>query len=134
MLTDSTFGLIVFISAYIISRIISEGSLRKLSIEQKGMLLDAFSGYRIYSLVAVFIVVVSYLLSTYFFWQYDKFLTPFFFSLILAVLLLNSLFAYRKLRTLSLPGSYLKTFWLSAIIQYIGLIFLLVPALARSFG
>jgi hypothetical protein len=134
MLSDSFFGLVVFVSAYIIGRIISESSLRKLSLEQKAILLDAFSTYRIYSLIAVFIVVVSYLLCSYFFWQYDRFLTPFFFGLILVVLLFNSVFAYSKLRTLDLPASYIKSFWLSSVIQYIGVIFLFVPTLSKYFG
>ena len=133
MFSDSIFGLVLFISAYIISRIISESSLRKLSIEQKAILLDAFSSYRIYSLIGVFVIVVSYLLASYFLWQYDRFVTPFFFGLIILVLIFNSIFAYNKLRTLDLPGGYLRTFWLSAVIQYIGVIFLFVPTLSKYF-
>jgi hypothetical protein len=134
MFSDSIFGLVVFVSAYIISRIISEGALRKLSVEQKAMLLDAFSSYRIYSLIAVFLIVVTYLLSTYFFWQYDNFLTPFFFGLILLVLAFNSVYAYGKLRALEIPRSYINSFWLSSALQFIGVIFLFAPTLAKYFG
>ena len=64
--TDSTFGLVVFVSTYIIGRILNEGALRKLSVEQKAALLDAFSSYRVYSLIAVAVIFVGYIFSVYF--------------------------------------------------------------------
>lgn len=133
MFSDSMFGLVVFVSAYIIGRIISEGALRKLTIEQKAALLDGFSQYRIYSLVAVFLIVVTYLLTTYFFFQYDYYLTPVFFGLILLVLAFSSLYAHSKLKALGMPADYIRSFLLSSIIQYIGLIFLFAPTLSKYF-
>lgn len=134
MFTDSTFGLVVFVSTYIIGRILNEGALRKLSIEQKAALLDAFSSYRIYSLVAVAVIFVGYILSIYFLSKYDYFTNAFFFGLIICVMLYNTFFAYKKLYSLELPSGYMKSFWLSSIIQYIGVLFLFVSILSRYLG
>jgi hypothetical protein len=134
MFTDSTFGLVVFVSTYIIGRILNEGALRKLSIEQKAALLDAFSSYRIYSLVAVAVIFVGYILSIYFLSKYDYFTNAFFFGLIICVMLYNTFFAYKKLYSLELPSGYMKSFWLSSIIQYIGVLFLFVSILGRYLG
>jgi uncharacterized membrane protein (UPF0136 family) len=132
--SDSTFGLVVFVSAYIISRIVNEGALRKLSLEQKAALLDAFSAYRIYSLVAVMLIFVGYLFSLYFLSQYDHFINTFFFAMIICVMFYNTFFAYKKLAPLNLPAGYMKSFWLSTIIQYIGVLFLFLAVLGKYFG
>lgn len=131
---DPTFGLIVFVSAYVISRIISEGALRKLSVEQKAALLDAFSAYRIYSLIAVLAIFVGYIFCVYFLARYDYFVNTFFFMLIICLMLYNTFFAYKKLYPLNLPAGYVKSFWLSSIIQYIGILFLFVAVIGKYFG
>jgi hypothetical protein len=134
MLTDTTFGLVVFVSSYIVGRIINEGALRKLSVEQKAALLDSFSSYRIYSLIAVAVIFVGYIFSVYFFSRYDYFINTFFFVLIICVMLYNSFFAYKKLYTLDLPPGYMKSFWLSSIIQYIGVLVLFMSVLGKYFN
>jgi hypothetical protein len=134
MLTDSTFGLVVFVSTYIIGRIINEGALRKLSSEQKAALLDAFSSYRIYSLIAVAVIFVGYIFSIYFLSKYDYFVNGLFFALIICVMLYNTFYAYKTLYTLELPSAYMKSFWLSSIIQYIGVLFLFMSVLGKYIG
>src|ERR1044071_9511846 len=106
MFNDTTFGLIVFVSTYIIGRIINENALRKLSVEQKAAILDSFSAYRVYSLIAIAVIFVGYILSVYFLSRYDYFVNTFFFALIIGVMLYNSFFAYRKLYALKMPDSY----------------------------
>lgn len=132
--SDPTFGLIVFVSTYIISRIINEGALRKLSVEQKAALLDSFSAYRIYSLIAVMAIFFAYIFSIYFLSQYDYFVSTFFFALIICVMLYNTYFAYKKLYPLNLPSGYMKSFWLSSIIQYVGVLFLFFAIIGKYFG
>ncbi len=132
--SDPTFGLIVFVSTYIISRIINEGALRKLSVEQKAGLLDSFSAYRIYSLIAVMAIFFAYIFSIYFLSQYDYFVSTFFFALIICVMLYNTYFAYKKLYPLNLPSSYMKSFWLSSIIQYVGVLFLFFAIIGKYLG
>src|ERR1041384_6234043 len=134
MFADTTFGLVVFVSSYIVGRIINEGALRKFSVEQKASLLDSFSSYRIYSLIAVAVIFVGYIFSVYFFSRYDYFINVFFFVLIICVMLFNSFFAYKKLYTLDLPRDYMKSFWLSSIIQYIGVLVLFMSVLGKYFN
>ncbi|HEV7646070.1 MAG TPA: hypothetical protein VGO50_19190 [Pyrinomonadaceae bacterium] len=134
MLTDTTFGLVVFVSTYIIGRIINEGALRKLSVEQKAALVDAFSSYRIYSLIGVAVIFVGYILSVYFISRYDYFVNTIFFALIICVMLYNTFFAYKTLYTLGLPPGYMKSFWLSSIIQYVGVLILFMSVLGKYFG
>jgi hypothetical protein len=50
--SDSLLGLAMFVGAYIVSRIVRERALKRLSTEQKAQLLDAFSGYRTYFMSA----------------------------------------------------------------------------------
>jgi hypothetical protein len=133
MFIDTTFGLIVFVSTYIIGRIINESALR-LTVEQKAALLDSFSAYRVYSLIAIAVIFVGYILSVYFLSRYDYFVNTFFFALIIVVMLYNSFFAYRKLYGLQLSSAYMKSFWLSSIIQYIGILVLFASILGKYFA
>jgi hypothetical protein len=134
MFIDTTFGLIVFVSTYIIGRIINESALRQLTVEQKAALLDSFSAYRIYSLIAIAVIFVGYILSVYFLSRYDYFVNTFFFALIIGVMLYNSFFAYRKLYGLKLSPAYMKSFWLSSIIQYIGILVLFASIIGKYFA
>ena len=56
--TLSFLGLIV---AIIASRIVSENALKKLSNDEKGILLDSFSAYRLYNTVVILGLIVIYL-------------------------------------------------------------------------
>jgi len=51
LLVPPPVGMAVFLAAIIVSRIIQERALRKLSTEEKGRLVEAFSGLRLFSLV-----------------------------------------------------------------------------------
>jgi hypothetical protein len=134
MFIDTTFGLIVFVSTYIIGRIINESALRLLTVEQKAALLNSFSAYRVYSLIAIAVIFVGYILSVYFLSRYDYFVNTFFFALIIVVMLYNSFFAYRKLYGLKLSSGYMKSFWLSSIIQYIGILVLFASIIGKYFA
>lgn len=106
--TPVAFG--VFIAAVIVSRILQERALRRLSTEEKGRLVEAFSAYRIFGLLPLAAVAGLY------FWMssMDSMTTATMFAiyvpsaLVFAVVM--QVLIYRKLRALAVDPGYLKTY------------------------
>jgi hypothetical protein len=132
-LNDQILGFIVFFCAYVISRVINENNLKKLNSEEKARLIDAFSNYRIYSLVTVVVVVIVFFIGNSAFPQFNFILTAAFFAVLLLTTIVNSIFIHKKLSSLNLPAGYIKTYWLSSLLQYFGVIFLFATILSRYF-
>ena len=128
---DPFFGILAFLVTYFVSRIINERALRKLSIEDKARLLDAFSNYRIYSTLAVLSIPLAHIglsrLQPQLAWR----AAPFLFVLFVGSLALVSMLTYRKLKGLRLPEDYIKSFLLSTLVQYVGIALLFAPMVGR---
>ncbi len=119
----SIIGFIVFIATYIVGRIISERALNILSENERGKLLQGFSKYRIFSLVGVIVlVVVHYALQSSMPNSYFASM-PVFIGALVLYLLINTVYAYKKLRNLEMPDRYINQFLFSTLIQYIGIFF-----------
>lgn len=132
IITQPFFGLAVFAAAYILSRIINERGLKMLSADEKARLLDGFSTFRLFSSVAIIVVLGVLIVS-------DRFIEglPAGFSLafpfaIISVLLTINFIGYKKLSTLDLPKEYVRNYLFSVFIQLIGIIFLFAPSFIRS--
>ncbi len=117
----SAIGLIVFVVAYILGRIISERALNTLSESDKVKLLDGFSRYRIFSLIGVVaLVVLHYILRDSMPNNYFASL-PAFVGFLVLYLLASSVYAFRKLRSIEMPDVYINRFLLSTLVQYVGI-------------
>lgn len=134
IITQPFFGLAVFAAAYILSRIINERGLKMLNADEKARLLDGFSKFRLFSSVAIIVVLGVLILS-------DRFIQnlPAGFSLafpfaIISVLLTLNFIGYKKLSTLDLPKEYVRNYLFSIFIQLIGIVFLFAPVFIRSFN
>lgn len=134
IITQPFFGLAVFAAAYILSRVINERGLKMLNADEKARLLDGFSKTRLFSSVAVIVVLGVLILS-------DKLIQslPAGFSLafplaIISVLLTLNFIGYKKLKTLDLPKEYVKNYLLSVFFQLIGIIFLFAPVFIKNFS
>ncbi|MEZ5426281.1 MAG: hypothetical protein R2747_08455 [Pyrinomonadaceae bacterium] len=118
-------GLGAFFIAYIISRFINERGLKMLDDEEKARLVDAFSGYRIYSSLAIVVVVAVFLLAGQFISGSSWWAA--FPLILLSVLFVLTFLSFKKLRSLNLPRAFINNHFFSLSVQYLG-IFILFAA------
>lgn len=131
---EQYFAVAVFAVSFIVSRIIDDRSLKLLSIDEKARLATAFSKYRLFS-SALLIVVVILLLASEKIVSNSSAQISFAYPLVVVPLsLLLTFFSYRKLAVLNLPKAYLKMYLLSSLIQYVGLVFIFIPNMAKSYN
>lgn len=126
MLNNSTIYLLVLIVSVIASRIVSERALKQLGNDEKGRLLDSFSGYRLYNTIVILGLLVAYFAATNYFPQSFSMLTLIFIILFFTASATISVLSYKKLKALDMPESYIKSFLVSMTIQYagVGIVFL----------
>lgn len=132
--SDSLFGLAIFVAAYIVSRIVRERALKRLSTEEKAGLLDAFSGYRTYFMSAAVCLPFLYFVAIKLWPSFRSVLTPIFFVSFGLLLVTMSWLSFRKLKKLSLPTDYIRSFLISSGLQYLGIAFLFAALPIRSLG
>jgi len=132
--SDSLFGLAVFAAAYIVSRLVRERALKRLSMEEKARLLDAFSGYRTYFMSAAVCLPLLYFIALKLWPSTRPLLTPIFFISFGLLLVTMSWLSFRKLKELNLPTDYIRGFLISSGLQYLGIAFLFAPLLIRALG
>lgn len=126
-------GFIVFFGAYLISRVINERNLKRLSGEEKARVVDGFSNYRIYKLAAVVVLVFGFMLVSSAFPRIGSTLAAIYFALLFLTVIVSSIIIHKTLRRLNLPDGYVKTFWLSSLLQYFGILFLFAIILSSYF-
>src|SRR5437763_10975877 len=110
---DPLFGFIALAAAIIVSRIIMERALKRLGPDEKDCLLAAFSGYRIYSYVAILILMALYFASTRYLPQFNSKAAPLFLISSLVLIGVTSFLSYRKLKALNMPFHYIKSYLIS---------------------
>jgi uncharacterized membrane protein YhaH (DUF805 family) len=128
------FGIAVFAVAYMISRIVAERALRRLSAEEQARLVSGFSGLRIFSAVIVLLFVFIFLAAENFFTDLSAGMRIGFPIAIFSLLLILSFITYKKLRDLKISESYIRTYLLSLVIQYLGLAILFLPNILQGFN
>lgn len=121
-----TFSFIGLIVAIIVSRILSERAIKKLSNDEKGRLLDSFSSYRLYNTIVILGLFVVYFVATNYFPQSYSILTLIFIVLFFTVSITITVLSYKKLKSINMPDSYINNFLVSMVIQYagVGVVFL----------
>ncbi|MBC8071152.1 MAG: hypothetical protein IAG13_22695 [Deltaproteobacteria bacterium] len=100
----------VFIAAVIVSRILQERALRRLSTEEKGRLVEAFSAYRMFALLPLAAIAGLYFAMS----QLDALTTAtmlaIYVPLALGFAVVMQVLVYRKLRKLSVDPAYLRVY------------------------
>lgn len=113
-------GFGVFFAAIVVSRIIQERALRKLSTADKGRLVEAFAGVRMLGLVPLAAIAGLYLVMT----GLDVLTVEWMLAIYLPAVLLFSLglqvFVHRKLRALDLDPAYLRAHMIGRAIVLLG--------------
>jgi hypothetical protein len=128
---NALIGLIVFVAALLVSRVISERALRKLSQDEAARLVQGFSGFRTYSLVAVVSLVVVFFAVSYSYPEYSFRAAQIFMGVLVAFLLLTGGLAFRKLKALKLPDTYLNSYLFATFVQYAGIFIYFGLSLSR---
>ena len=134
IITQPFFGLAVFAAAYILSRIINERGLKILNTEEKARLIDNFSTYRIFSSIAVIVVLGLLIVSERFLRQLPSEYHLAFPLAVISVLFSLNFIGYKKLTTLDLPKRYLNFYLISIFVQYFGIFFLFAPIFIKTFS
>ncbi len=122
-----TFSFIGLIVAIIASRILSERAIKKLSNDEKGRLLDSFSGYRLYNTIVILGLFVVYFVATNYYPQNYSVLTLILIVLFFTVSITITVLSYSKLKSIDMPVSYINNFLLSMAIQYAGIVIVFLP-------
>lgn len=118
-------GLILIVST-IISKIISENSIKLLDSEQKVKVVDTFSNMRKYYSIPGIVLLFGFLLF------FDYLVVHISGIMILTILLviifshysITTFYIFKKLKLLNLPDAYLKKQYLSRTIDIVGVMFL----------
>jgi hypothetical protein len=130
---DSLILIVVFVATYLVSRVIKERALRVLSRQDKATLVEGFSGYRISHTVVLAVIVLFYVGTNLFFSDSLESMTPVFIAVLFNFLVISSIISYYKLKALNMPATYVKSFVFGEMIQFIGIVFLFFPVIARLF-
>lgn len=128
MIVSYPVGIISFLIAVIVSRILNEKAMKKLSQEDKARLIDSFSGMRAYGFIPVVLIIIIYFLIVEFTAIDGAVLHIGYIVLLLLFIIGMQSFIYNKLTKLNFPKEYIKVFNVSRIIYFVG-IGLLVAAL-----
>ena len=114
-------ALVVFLGSVIASRIISRRGLKYLSTEQKGRLVDSFSGMQAYGLIPLAVLLIAYFAIQRFTLVPFEVLTAGYFALLSVWIAWNFCFTRKRMRTLDLPPNYLSAHRWAQVVQYAGL-------------
>ena len=128
---DLIFGFLAFACAVVINRLLGERALKQLSPDEKAKLLDSFSGHRIFSVVAMLIVVLAFFAASRAWPASGQLVVWGLFILLVLMSIGNGLFAFVKLRKLSAPKAYISNFAIRSVVYYCGMVILLYVFAAR---
>ena len=103
-------GMAAFLAAIIVSRIVQERALRKLSTEEKGQLVEAFSGLRLLSLVPLAALAGLYFLMMSLEAMTTTMLLTIFLPATLVFSIVIQILVHRRLRRLDLHPEYLRAY------------------------
>lgn len=121
-MNQSIIGLAILFGVIIISRIIMANALKKLNDESKLKLVNTFSSGSSISLIIIFSAVVLYFITIQYFPDNYLILTIIYLLSLFIYLVFKLISNYQKLKNISISDDYLKSFWLSQIIFFIGFI------------
>ena len=115
-------AIVIFLLSTMISRIIVERSLKKLTNEQKGMLVTSFSKTRMVSIISLGIVIIGFLLIAYFKLWDTEITTYAYFGVLILFFMINSYLAHLRLSRLEIPKFYITANFYASIIRIVGII------------
>jgi len=118
MSNDVILAFLGFAIAVVITRLLAERALKRLSVEEKAKLLDSFSSNRIYSVVLMLVFLLVFFIASKAWPGYGTVLIWALLAVLVLMSLGNGVFAYMKLKKLSLPKDYISNFVVRSVIYY----------------
>ena len=131
MLRDPFIGFVGFMGAYLIARIISERGNKMLSPEEKGRLVEAFAGLRVYGIAVPFAALLVFLVVSRVAPESSNLVLFGVLGVFLIMILVRTIFTVRTLKRMDVPAAYVTNFLCALIVQYFGLAFLFIPVIVR---
>ena len=128
---DLLFGFVAFVFALMINRLFGEKALRRLTAEEKVHLVDSFSPHRTYNLMVLLVLMVAFVVAVQVMPSWKFALSLAFFAVVAIVQVVNTIVAWRKLKKLQLPKSYLNNYLIRCVVYYCGLGVLIVVLMFR---
>jgi hypothetical protein len=110
MANADALGIVSLIGAVIASRFISEAGLKLLSQAEKATVIDAFSGYRKYSLLVLLVVLIPAILLP------GSLPRPLFFAVVCVFLLVVMVASNRELKSLGVAEAYTRRYLISQLV------------------
>lgn len=116
-------GFIVMMVMILSARMINEKAMKKLSTEEKGLLIDGFASNRNWSLGLIILLIAGYF-AVIRFELVNVFVGLAVYVTLLTVFLAVQIIAsHRKLEELGLPSAYITSFKISSLLRVIGFVF-----------
>lgn len=123
----SNITLVILVVSILLSRYINSAAIKKLSMEKKAELIDTFSGFSVWSIIPLLVMIgIFYFTIDYMKDNYILYLSLFFLLAIIYVVALQ-VYIYKKLKKLEYPITYIRQYILSVVVRFIGLFALSYP-------
>lgn len=120
--TNYTIGLFSMLGIILVARILNERALRKLDKEKKVELLDLFSGRRIYSFIALIVILALFYAGIKFEVVPPLVNVVIFVCLIALHILFSGLSSYRVLKNNDFPEFYITNYLLTTSLRIVSLV------------
>lgn len=130
MKTSFMVGILVFIGAYVLGRVVSDKAFASLSEEQKLTVMERFASLRSLQIFPPLVLIAGYLLMIW--WlpsQKIVFYWTFLLLLVTYIISYNTL-VFRRIKALDLPKRAFRMYLLGRLSQLVGLFVLLVALLS----
>jgi len=120
------YGIIIWLLCVFGSTFIYNRAMKQLTTEKKGELLERFSKFRSYSLLAVIVIAVVYFLMI----RQQVFdyrtLTIYYFVAFIAYLIFVNYYAYNMMKKYAFDPGFIRLYILSIVLRFVGLIIFFV--------
>ncbi len=115
-------GFIVMMVMILAARMINEKAMKKLSTEEKGLLIDGFASNRNWSLGLIILLIAGYF-AVIRFELVNVFVgLAVYVTLLIVFLAVQIIASHRKLEELGLPFAYITSFKISSLLRVIGFV------------
>lgn len=113
-------GLSVLFISILVNRLFSEKSMKLLNSDEKVGLIDTFSSFRKVNIITMVVVVIIYFGGIYLFPQFHLFFLIALIVLVLASFIVVTFYVVDKLKSINIPGAYIKNYLIGRGILALG--------------
>ena len=128
-------AMLVFFAGIFGARFINEAAFNILNQEQKALLIDALSGIRKKTLIAVVVIVIIFLFLSFNSNFPKNQLFFIYFGLLIALMTTTTIITRKTLIENQFPKAYINQYILSSLVRYFGIgVFLIVMFMNKEFS